>query len=161
MGRRESSVRDYTRIPYPEPAIFDTSAHLILHIDANVDRGNSEILPWEGGRHTQRTRSVTITLGWHDRHDQPVLSDAKQREAVRMTLEYMRKCDVFRVNIILSPYLESNDHRYCFPTIKPRDIPARTMNINSITFRSSCACGRGNSTGCEHATHEDDVLNRH
>jgi hypothetical protein len=128
----------------PDQSIFNTPAHLILHVDAKFDFEVPELLSMTRG-HYWRVKSVTITLGWHDRHYEPNVSIARQRKAVCAILEYIRTCYLY-VEIIISPFLELNDHNYCFPTSKPRDLPRTPSPIQGIVFRSSCDCGRGDTT---------------
>lgn len=134
-----------TRRHLPDHSILNTPAHLILHVDAKFDFEARELLSTIRG-HYWGAKSVTITLGWHNRHYEPELSALRQRKAVLKTLDYLCLCNLY-AEIIISPFLELNDHNYCFPTVKPRDLPPESWPFHGIIFRSSCDCGRGDVTG--------------
>lgn len=148
MGRALSPHYLCVQRHLPEGSIFKDLKHLILHVDAKFDFEVPEFLALTG-EHGWGIHAVTITLGWRDHHYEPALSTATQCKAICAILDYIYCCNLYDVNIVVSPFLELDEHYYCFPTIKPRDIAARGMTINSITFKSSCACGQGDFTGGE------------
>ncbi|KAH8082771.1 hypothetical protein HD553DRAFT_343529 [Filobasidium floriforme] len=126
MGRTLSPRNHRANKHLPEPFIFNSPAHLILHVDGNFDFEVPELLSLAEG-HCWQVNAITITLGWRNHYDEHPLSIEVQ---------------------------QLGDHSYCFPTTKPWNIHGGPEVINCITFKSSCTCGRGDSTGLWQAIEE-------
>lgn len=95
----------------------------------------------------QHVQTVTINLGWDKSHRaEPKASPTECLEAVRDVLDYLEEWRV-RVKIIISPYLQADDHRYCFPKRRPQGVSQHTGFFKGIEFQSDCACEQGDTTG--------------
>jgi hypothetical protein len=103
-------------------------------------------------------KSITISVGWPGEGNEilwmPTMGPHELAEICdnRLNIALSTLCNP--VDLIFTPYLDTGDHRYCFPKEKPQRIVMGRMGqdfvgFESIEFRSECDCGQGDKTRCK------------
>jgi hypothetical protein len=104
-------------------------------------------------------KSITIIMGWYEDVDHLIDPGTQRPELVSSTCKYLidRVFDELSpladIDVVISPFPESGDHRYCFPRTTPKGIRSsgrgKTGPSISVEFRSACDCGRESASICK------------
>jgi hypothetical protein len=133
--------------------------HLVLHIDHAMFEEDG--IDYE--RNLYKTlNSITISIGWHRDADDihlfgdpgrfdPVYANSVCRHLIDRIFDELSPLE--NIDVVISPFLESGDHRYCFP----QNIPMGTRSSGhgktgpyvNVEFRSACDCGRESADICK------------
>jgi hypothetical protein len=98
-------------------------------------------------------------MGWYEDLDYFIDPGTEHPELVKSTCEYLidrifdELSPLENIDVVISPFLESGDHRYCFP----RNIPIGTRSSGhgktgpyvNVEFRSACDGGRESANICK------------
>ncbi|KAH8082770.1 hypothetical protein HD553DRAFT_351095 [Filobasidium floriforme] len=137
----------------PSGCTGDHVTHLVLHLFDPYDNGfcgedvADDIFDW--------LETITISLGEigreHEESWLPVMGPDELAEKCDHRISTALSTLYSPADLIFTPYLDTGDHRFCFPKEKPQDIMMGKMGrdfegFGSIEFRSGCDCGQGDAT---------------